>query len=116
VDDALLVGVLHRLANADEQFQPLPGRQAVVVAKVGDGDALDQLHDEVRPARVGRPAVEDLGNVGVVHQRQRLPLRLEAGDDGAGVHARLDDLQRYLAADRLLLLGDEHQPHAALAD
>ena len=26
VDDPLLVGVLHRLADADEQFQPLPRR------------------------------------------------------------------------------------------
>ena len=27
VDDALLMGVLHRLADGDEQFQPLAGRQ-----------------------------------------------------------------------------------------
>ena len=52
----------------------------------------------------------------MVHQRQRLPLGLEAGDDLAGVHARLDDLEGDLAADRLLLLGHVDDAHAALAD
>ena len=32
------------------------------------------------------------------------------------VHARLDDLERDLAADRLLLLGHVDDAHAALAD
>ena len=49
----------------------------------------------------------------MVHQRQRLPLGLEAGDDLLGVHAQLDDLERDAAADRLLLLG--HVDHAAAA-
>ena len=53
---------------------------------------------------------------GMIHQRQRLPLGLEAGDHLPRVHARLDDLQGHLAAHRLLLLGDEHQPEAPLAD
>ena len=61
-------------------------------------------------------AVEDAGDVGVVHQRQGLPLRLEAGDDLAGVHARFNELERNLAPHRLLLLGDEDQPHAPFAD
>src|SRR5262249_22133646 len=47
---------------------PLAGRQAVVVAERGDGGALDQLHHEVRPAGGGGSRVEDLGDVGVVHQ------------------------------------------------
>jgi hypothetical protein len=59
---------------------------------------------------------ENLGNVRVIHQGQRLPLRLEAGDDLSGVHAGLDDLQGHLAPDRLLLLGKEDNPEAALAD
>ena len=32
VDDAFLVGVLHRLADRDEQLQPLAGRELVLVA------------------------------------------------------------------------------------
>ena len=80
------------------------------------GMPLDQLHDEVGPAAVGRAGVEDAGDVGMVHQRQGLPLGLEAGDDVARVHARLDDLQRDLAAHGMLLLGHEDQAHAPLAD
>ena len=52
----------------------------------------------------------------MVHQGQGLPLGLEAGDDLLGVHARLDDLQRDLAADRLLLLGHIDDAKAAFAD
>ena len=110
----LLVGVLHRLADREEQFQPLAGRELLLVAVVGDRDALDQLHHEVGPAAVGGAGVEHPGDVGVVHQRQGLPLGLEPGDDVARVHARLDDLEGHLAADRLLLLGHEDQAHARL--
>jgi hypothetical protein len=39
----------------------------------------------------------------MIHQRQRLPLRLEAGDDLARVHAGLDDFERHLATNRMLL-------------
>src|SRR5262245_22400103 len=42
VDDALLMSVLHRLADGDEQLQPLPGRQVVVVAEAGDRPPPDQ--------------------------------------------------------------------------
>ena len=91
-------------------------RELLAVAVVGDRDAADQLHDEVGAARVGGAGVEDLGDVGVVHQGQRLPLGLEAGDDLLGVHARLDDLQGHLAAHRLGLLGHVDDAHAAFAD
>ena len=101
MDDPLLVRVLHRLADRHEQLQPLARRQLIVVAVLGDRHALDQLHDEVRPAGLGGAGVEDPGDVGVVHQGQGLPLGLEPGDDLARVHARLDDLQRHPAADRL---------------
>ena len=58
--------------------------ELVLVAVVGQRDAVDQLHHEIGPARVGRPRVEHLGDVGVVHQGQGLPLGLEAGDDLRG--------------------------------
>ena len=111
-----LVRVLDRLADRDEQLQPLARRELVVVAVLGDRHAVDQLHDEVGPAAVGRAGVEHLGDVRVVHHRQGLPLGLEAGDDLRAVHARLDDLEGDLAADRLLLLGHVDDAHAAFAD
>ena len=92
------------------------GRQPVPVAVLGDRDAVDQLHDEEGAAGIGGAGVEDPGDVGVVHQGQGLALGLEPGDDLGGVHARLDDLQRDRAADGRLLLGEEDDAHAALAD
>ena len=58
----------------------------------------------------------NLGDVRMVHERQRLPLRLEACDDLPCVHAELDDLERDAAAHRLLLLGHVHHAAAAFAD
>ena len=116
MDDALLVCVLDGVADLDEQLQPLGGVELLVVAVLGDGDALDQLHHEVRPASVGAAGIEHAGDVGMVHHRQRLPLGLEAGDHLLAVHARLDDLERDAAADRLLLLGHVDHAHAPFAD
>src|SRR5262249_41770084 len=61
-------------------------------------------------------AVDDAGDIDVVHHGQGLPFGLEAGDDLAAVHARLDDLQRDLALHGLGLLGHVDGSHAALAD
>ena len=52
----------------------------------------------------------------MVHQRQSLPFGLETGDHVAAVHARFDDLERHLAADRLLLFGNKHQSHTPFAN
>ena len=52
VDDPLLVGVLHGAADEHEQLQPFPDREPLPVAILGDGQAADQLHDEVGPARL----------------------------------------------------------------
>ena len=52
----------------------------------------------------------------MVHQCQRLPLRLEPRHDRASVHAELDDLERHAAAHRLFLLGHIDRPAPALPD
>ena len=77
VDDPLLVGVLDRLADRDEQLQPGLHREPLLVAVLGERHALDQFHDEERLAGRGEAAVVDAGDVGVVHHRQRLPLGVE---------------------------------------
>ena len=80
------------------------------------GMPLHQFHHEVRPAALGGAGIQHAGDVRMVHQGQRLALGLEAGDDLAGVHARLDDLEGDLAVDRLGLLGHEHPAKTAFAD
>ena len=81
MDDALLMRVLDGLANLDEQVEPFLGGEIVLVAVIGDADAAHQFHHEVRPARFGRARIQHLGDVGMIHHRQRLPFRLEPGDD-----------------------------------
>jgi len=54
MDDALLVGMLHGVADLDEQSQPLLGAQTIpiAIAVFGDRNPLDKFHDKVRPAGV----------------------------------------------------------------
>ena len=66
------------------------------VAIVRERDALDELHHEERPAGLGGAGVEHPGDVGMVHQRQGLPLGLESGQHGPRVHPGLDHLERHL--------------------
>jgi len=103
-------------ANLDEQLQPLLRANLVRIAVLGDGNALDEFHHEVGPAAVRGPGIEHAGDVRVIHQSQRLPFRLEAGDDLLGIHAELHDLQRHLAADGLDLLGHVHGAETAFSD
>jgi hypothetical protein len=90
-----------------------PWCEIVLVAVVGDLDPAHQFHHEVGRPVLRRARVEHLGDVRMIHHRQRLPLRLEAGDDLLGVHAQLDDLERHAAADGFGLL--RHVDHAAAA-
>ena len=71
------MGLLDRLADREEKLEPLAGRELLLVAVVDDRNPLDQLHHEARPAGFCRAGVEYADDVGVVHQGQRLPLRLE---------------------------------------
>ncbi len=116
MDDPLLMGVLHRLADGNEQIQPLPRREVVLVAIAGDRHPFDEVHDEVGPAGASCTGVQHAGDVRVVHQGQRLPFGLEAGDNLFRVHAGLDQLDGDEALDRLGLLRHPDAAHAAFAD
>ena len=87
-----------------------------MVAVLRNPGAANQFHDKVGTPRVRRPPIKHFGDIRMVHQRQRLALGFEAGDDLFGVHAHLDDLERDAAAHRLLLLGHINHAAAALAD
>ena len=98
------------------KLQPFCRHQAVLVAVVGDRDPAHQLHDKVRAAGLGGAGIEDPGDVGMVHQRQRLALGFEARDRPARIHPQLDHLQRHAAADGLFLLRHVNHPAAAFPD
>ena len=116
MDDPLLVRVLDGLANLDEQIEPIFGGEIVLVAVVSDADTAHQFHHEVGPAHIGRARIEHLGNVRMIHHRQRLTLRFEPGDDLLGVHAQLDDLERHATPYWLRLIGHIHHAAATFAD
>jgi hypothetical protein len=113
VDDALLMGVLDGLADGDEKPQALLSRELVPVAVVGDRDAPGELHHKIGPAGLGGSGIENLGDVGMVHDGQGLPLGLEPRHHLPGVHPELDDLEGDAAADRLDLLGQVDDSHPA---
>ena len=116
VDDAFLMGVLHRAADLDEQVEPLPGAEVFLVAVGGDRDATHQFHDEEWPALAALATIDDAGDVRVVHHRQRLALGFEAGDELSGVHARLEDLDRNPTAHRSALLRHVDRAEPALTN
>src|SRR5688572_1395941 len=112
MDDALLVGVLDGAADAGEEIESRLQRQIMIVAETGDGHAFHVLHDEIGSAGGSGSGIEDLGDVRVRHQRQRLSFFREAGDHLARVHAELDDLEGDEAVNRFALFG---QPYGAIA-
>ena len=78
--------------------------------------AAHQFHHEIRPARIGRAGVEHLGDVGMIHHRQRLALRLEARDHRRVSIPSLMILSATRRLDGTLLLRDVHRAEAAFAD
>src|SRR6185503_13502188 len=81
-----------------------------------DLDATDQFHDKVGPSAVRRPAVENFGDVRMVHEREGLAFGFETRDDGPRVHAKADDLERDATPNRFLLFGHVNDTAAALAN
>jgi hypothetical protein len=114
VDDALLVRVLDRLADLHEQRQARAPVERVLVAEARERSAVHVLHHEVRPALFGGARVQHARDARMAHERERLPLRLEARADLLAVQAELDHLQGDLAAEGLLLLRQVDDAHAAL--
>ncbi len=94
------MSVLHGMADLNEQFQPLFGGQFVGIAIVGDLNATNEFHHKVRATGSGGACVQDLGDVGMIHQRQGLSFGFEASDDFARVHPRLNHLQGHFTTDR----------------
>ena len=58
-----LMRVLHRLADAHEQLEPLFRGEVLFVAVLRDGDITNEFHDEVRASAVRGPGVVDSRDV-----------------------------------------------------
>src|SRR6266568_723335 len=86
----------------------------MLVAVFRDLDPADEFHDEVWVTGFGRPCIENLGDIGVIHQRQCLPLGFKPGDHVLRVHSRLDYFQCDPPPDRFLLLRHVNHTTSAL--
>ena len=78
VHNALEMRVLHRFARLLKELQAFINTEFDSVAELGDRLALHVLHGEVGSTLRSQTAVEDLGDPGVIHDRQRLALLIEA--------------------------------------
>lgn len=116
MDDAFLVSMLNGVTDVSKELDPLLGGKFVLITIFGDLDTADQFHDEEGAAGFGSTRVEDLGDVGMIHEGQGLALGFKAGDDLSRVHAQLDDLQRYPPFDRFFLFRHVDNSAAAFAN
>src|SRR5213083_2490094 len=97
--------MLNSVANLDKEVKALGYRKPLNVGVIGDRNTLDQLHNEIRAPRLRRAAVKHLGNVRMLHHRERLAFIFEASQNLASVHAELNDFQSDTASHGLKLLG-----------
>jgi hypothetical protein len=102
MDDQILVRVSDRGADTLEQLQALGDRQVPSIAVLVDRLALDELHDEVGQAVVGRPSVEQARDVGVIESGQDLALAAESLDDVVRVQPAPEDLDRDTLLERVV--------------
>ena len=113
VNQAFLVRVLKRLADRDEQLQSLAGIEFLPITEFGDRIAFHELHHEIGSPRIGRTGIQHPGDVGVIHQGQRLSFGLKSRDNLLSIHARLDDFQSHHTTHGNLLLGSIDDTHAS---
>jgi len=116
VDDPLLMGVLHPVADLFEELEAFPDAEAAGIAEPGDGLAGHILHREVWTSILGSACFEDERYVRMAHERERLPLAFEASEDLGAVPISPDELQGDPALDRGLLFSLVNLSHSSGAD
>ncbi len=118
VDDPLLVGVVHGVADAGDEVEPLADAGIPLRHVLVEGASRHELHREVRLGavpRVRHPGLVDLRDPRVAEPPQRVRLLLEPLEQGGGGQAWLDHLEGDDPA-RPLLLRFVDRPHPPLAD
>src|SRR5262245_21871968 len=108
--------MLNGMAYRDNQRESLAGCKLMLVTVFGDRNAFYEFHNEVRASASSFTAIEHARDVRVLHYREGLPLGLKPRDHLASVHARLKDLERDGAPNRMLLFGCVDDAKAAVAD
>ena len=79
MDHTLVVGMLHAMADVDEQGDALVQRQRMFFAIARHRRAVDELHGEVRETFRRGTGIVDLGDGRMAHLRQQLALHFKVG-------------------------------------
>ena len=82
MNHTLLVRVVDRLADGNEELNPLPDAEVSLLAVPRDRQAIDILHHEIRQALRRCPGVKDLGDVRMIHQGKGAPFAVKTRDHG----------------------------------
>ncbi len=113
MNDRFGVRMLNAFAHLDKQPEAVPKIEFPPVAVLGDGQAVNVLHDQERPA-VGRsPGIENLRDGRMIHYRQRLAFGPEPAFRFRRVGTCPDQFQRNIPAHRVALLGEPDLSHSA---
>ena len=112
----LLVSMLNRLADGDQQLQAFAQRESRLVAKLVQRQTMNQFHHKEWLVAVRHSGIQNSGDIGVIHQRQRLALLLEPSQHGFGIHPGLNELQSNPPFHRFGLLSNPHLSHSAFAN
>ena len=118
VDDALLMRVMHGVADPRQELQPLARCEPAALAYALSVLADHQLHREERlpaSAGVGGPGLEDLRDSRMLQPPQHLGFLLESAERGRRDESRANHLQRDDSAGPLLLRL-VHRAHATRTD
>lgn len=117
VDDELAVGVGDGGADVEEEAEALGGGETVVLAVVGEAEAVDVFHDDVGVAVGGVAAVEEAGDVGVLEAGEGLAFAEEAVEDEVGVEAAADEFDGDLGVVVVVVaFGEVDGAHATAAE
>ncbi len=96
MDNKVLVGELHRLANILEECEPLRLAKLAFRAKAVDGNAVDVLHGQVEVAFRSHATVDEAGDERVLQPGKNLSLLAEAFAKKIGGQRQVDELDRNL--------------------
>src|ERR1700722_12703894 len=115
--DQILVRMLNRGAHCTKQLETLWDRQPSGRAMLIDRHAVDEFHDHVRYALLGRASVEHPRDARMIEPRENLPLGVKAPQEEFTAPIEADHLHRHLALERSVgPHGPVYRAHAALAD
>src|SRR5437867_1481182 len=83
MDHQMLMCIIHCSAHLSEKTQPVRKSQLALIAVMVKPLSLYEIHDEVWPSVIG-PAVQEAGNIWMLHTGEYLPFFEESAKQNGG--------------------------------